>query len=121
MAGEPEFDLAGARNRTTGAVDASLAAGVDPGKGGETAGTTFGEWTLCLVAAVGADPSFRTQLLLKRDHMSICDRSPPIKNAATHVPSHTIDASFTPRSFNITIRDAMQGVKRVIVTRATTI
>lgn len=53
-------------------------------------------------------------------YMSICETIPPMTNAPTHVLNQIMSASFTPRSFSITINDATQGTKSVIVTSATT-
>ena len=78
--------------------------------------------------AAGTCAGFSAELCIKRQpcgfqgfHKRICDSVPPTRNAPTHVPNHTIMASFVPRSFSITIREAIQGTNSVIVTRATTI
>lgn len=79
-----------------------------------------------LTTGTGAD--FGAELCLKRQpsefrgiHSRICESVPPTRNAPIQVPNHTIIASFVPRSFSITIREAMHGTKSVIVTSATTI
>lgn len=46
---------------------------------------------------------------------------PPTPKAATHVPIQMMNPSFSPRSFIMTIREAMHGTKSVIVMRATVI
>jgi hypothetical protein len=101
-------------------VHAGAAANVDNGDRAQATGTPFQKRVVDVVVAFGAEPGFALEPFLKSRHISICDSTPPTKNATTQVPVQTRSASFHPRSFSITIREAMHGVKSVIVTSATT-
>lgn len=100
--------------------------------GVQTAGTPFEERVFDLKPALRAGARFNLQprfqgervRIVRADiliHIRIWERRPPTRNAPTHVPNHTIIASFVPRSLSMTMSDAMQGTKSVIVTSATTI
>ncbi len=54
------------------------------------------------------------------DYIRICESIPPMRNAPIQVPVQISMASFNPRSFSITIKEAMHGTKSVMVTRDTT-
>jgi hypothetical protein len=79
--------------------------------------------------ALRAFPTFPGALLRERRirtmggravHGKMWARIPPMRKAPTHVPIQTTVASFAPRSFSMTMREATQGTKSVIVTSATT-
>lgn len=100
--------------------------------GVQTAGTTLEERVFDLEPALRASAGFDPKPRIQRErvgvvgagvmfHIRIWERIPPTRNAPTHVPNHTIIASFVPRSLSMTISDAMHGTKSVIVTNATTI
>ena len=119
------LSLAGLRllcagNRASGVMDARAASGIHHRHHGKASRASLEERVVDRIAALRASPRFRPQFLFQGDHNRIWESTPPTRNATTHVPVHTIDASFRPRSFNMTINEAMQGVNRVIVTRATT-
>lgn len=108
------------RCRTACIVHTSAATDVHNRHFTQTTGTSPKEWIVDTVLTFGTESSLAAELFLKTHHMSICDNTPPTKKATTHVPVQTIRASFQPRSLSMTINEAMQGVKSVIVTSATT-
>ena len=110
-----------ARDWTPGSVYALAAPRIDDGHDSQTPWAPLAERVIDDVVALRACASLRAELLCQRHHINICASRPPTRNAVTHVPVHTSVASFSPRSFSITISDAMQGVKRVMVTSDTMI
>ncbi len=54
-------------------------------------------------------------------YITICETRPPIEKATIQVPIQIMTPSLIPRSFIITIKEAIQGTKSVIVKRATVI
>jgi len=109
-----------ARHRTTCIVHAGAASDVNDRDIAQTARTSLKEWIVDNVLTFRTNSNLAAEPLLESNHISICDNTPPTKNATTHVPVQTNNASFHPRSLSMTINEAMQGVKRVIVTSATT-
>jgi hypothetical protein len=113
-------------------MDTTGAAGIFHRHRVRTARTSFQKGIGNLEPATVASPGLGLKARLKRQdvtvmrfrfsfHIRICDRIPPTRNAPTHVPNHTIMASFVPRSLSMTMSDAMQGTNNVIVTSDTTI
>ena len=107
--------------RATGAMNAASAAGIEHWYTCQTSGTSFNKRILDGIMALRTNTNLRAELFFQADHRSTCESSPPTRKATTHVPAHTVNASRQPRSFIITINEAMHGVKSVIVTSATTI
>jgi len=112
--------LSHARYRTTSIVHTGAAADINNRHFAQTTRAPLKEWIVDKVLTFRTKSSFGAEPFLKSNHISICDNTPPTKNATTHVPVQTSDASFHPRSLSMTINEAMHGVKSVIVTSATT-
>lgn len=117
------------RHGTTALVNALRAAGIVHRHDRQTSRTTFAERIGDLVptgrtdAQLGSEPGIQGQIGIGFLHgqIRICDSSPPTRKAPTHVTSQMMVASFVPRSFSMTMSEAMQGTNSVIVTKATTI
>jgi len=106
---------------TAGAVNAASAAGIEHRYRGQTSWASFNKRIFDDIPALRTYANLCAELIFETDHRSACESNPPTRKATIHVPAHTVNASRQPRSFIITIKEAMQGVKSVIVTRATTI
>lgn len=109
-------------------VEAALAVEIYFRQSGPAAGTAFDERIFDSHGAFRAGALLGAALLFKRDpalrrrdHSTSWDTIPPTENATTHVPIHMTSPSFHPRSFIITMSEAMQGTKRVMTMRATAI
>ena len=83
-----------------------------------------------MVAAIRTDPLLQLQLFFQGGgigvhccgcYITICETSPPTAKATTQVPIQITNPSFNPRSFIITIREAIHGTNNVMVTSATRI
>jgi hypothetical protein len=116
-------------HRTDDTMNAAFAEHVQLRQPCVTARAPLDEWILHRQMTFRAFPLLGFQLLLERygvhrhvhSHITICERIPPTVNAATHVATQMISPSLIPRSFIITINDAIHGTKRVITTSATRI
>jgi len=131
-----------ARDRAPGIVDASCARRLAHGKGREASGASLDEGIGDFHPALRADADFPAPLFIERyrrlrggrrmdaffgreivghrRQISICEMMPPMRNAPIHVLNQITSASLNPRSFSMTMSDAMHGTNRVIVTSATT-
>lgn len=118
-------------NRTRLFVETSLAGYLEMREQTKAARTAFDEGILHRQTAQCARPSLGFQLFVKckfflhefsqTAHMTICETIPATANAPTNVPIQITVPSFSPRSFIMTINEAMQGTNNVIVINATTI
>jgi len=112
-------------------MDATLAIKIQARKGGETAGASFNERILNIQGTLGTGTNFSPAFLLEGDlvlillhghiYITIWETIPPTANATIHVPIQMISPSLKPRSFIITMSEAMQGTNRVMTIRATVI
>lgn len=118
-------------NRTCLFVKTSLAGYLEMREQTKAARTAFDERILNGQTAQCARPPLGFQLFVKckfflhaftqTAHMTMCDTSPATANAPTNVPIQITVPSLIPRSFIMTISEAMQGTNNVIVINATTI
>src|SRR5689334_2814222 len=103
-------------------MDAAAAFRLDPRQPSVTARAPLDERVPHLEAARRAAARFPLQLLDERAFLSggggrvvsaghrqitICETMPPTANAAIHVPIQMMNPSFNPRSFIMTMSDAM--------------
>jgi len=109
-----------AGHRASRVVHAASAAGVGYRYDRQAAGAPCGERILDGIAALRTDANLRAELFFQAYHRSACESTPPTKKATIHVPAQTRKASRPPRSLSITMKEAMHGVKSVMVTSDTT-
>jgi hypothetical protein len=107
-------------------VQAALAVQIHRRQGTPASGASFDKGVLHDEGALWATAGLLGPLLAELKlgvagdaHSTNWATIPPTENATTHVPIQMVRPSFHPRSFIITMSEAMQGTKSVMTIRAT--